>query len=130
MPTQTLYSELGRHISPQLDKDRGRTEYTADDRETVDNDRALFGLYSQLGVSAPATQSDPGRTEVTRADAETVDRDRQAPYESSALFGAGDDLYRELAEDSSTAAEDRGRTSVTESTESIDWDRRPIGPWT
>ena len=130
MPTQTLYSELGRRISPQLDEDRRRTEYTADDRETVDNDRALFGLFSQLSVSAPATQSDPGRTEITRADTETVDRDRQAPHGSSALFGADDDLYRELAGDASIAAKDRGRTSVTESTESIDWDRPPIGPWT
>jgi hypothetical protein len=126
---QTLYSELGRRISPQREDNPGRTERTADDGETIDNDRALFGLYSQLGISAPAPQSDPGRTEVTRADTETVDRDRQAPHGSSVLLGA-DDLYRELAGDASPVAEDRGRTSVTESTESIDWDRPPIGPWT
>jgi hypothetical protein len=59
-----------------------------------------------------------------------VDRDRQAPHGFSSLFGAGEDLYSVLATSAPASAGDRGRTAVTESTESIDWDRPPIGPRT
>ncbi len=129
MPAETLYKSLGRRVALAADADPARTEYTADDRETVDNDRVMTGLYSQLGVSAAPGESDRGRTESTKAGGETIDRDRHAPYESSVLFGARDDLYGVLAADPLAGSESSGRTALTESTESIDWDRPPIGPW-
>lgn len=131
MTTQTLYTSLARRVPVEPDADPTRTEYTFDDRETIDRDRAQSNLYSRLSIGiAPGQQADPGRTEVTRADAETVDRDRQAPHGFSALFGVGDDLYCALATRVHVPTGDQGRTALTESTESIDWDRPPIGPWT
>lgn len=128
--TQTLYMSLARSATLDANVDPARTERTADDRETIDRDRAQSSLYSQLSAGAASGHGDPGRTEITRADEETVDRDRHAPYGSSALLGTDDDLYRALGDRSHIVAKDRGRTALTESTESIDWDRPPIRPWT
>jgi hypothetical protein len=130
VPTKTLYTSIARCPAVDADTDPARTEYTADDRETIDRDRAQFDLYPQLGSGDGLDQEDIGRTEVTRADAETVDRDRHAPHVLSALFGADDDLYSVLAAGAHVSAADRGRTALTESSESVDWDRPPIGPWT
>lgn len=112
------------------DADPTRTERTADDRETIDRDRVQSDLYSQLSRGISPGQVDTGRTEITRADTETVDRDRQAPHGLSSLLGASEDLYSALSVSGLASDEDRGRTALTESTESIDWDRPPIGPWT
>ena len=123
---QTLYESLGQSTAG-ADGDRGRTERTAA-VETIDRDRGQTSLYSRLSSGVVGGRG-IGRTEITRADVETVDRDRQAPYGSSALFGVGD-LYEALGQEPDRTATGRGRTAVTESTESIDWDRPPIGPWT
>jgi hypothetical protein len=127
---RTLYTSLARRVPVDADADPARTEFTFDDRETIDRDRAQSSLYSQLSIGIAPDQRDAGRTEVTRADSETVDRDRHAPHGRSALFGAGDDLYCALATWVPASTGDQGRTALTESTESIDWDRPPIGPWT
>jgi hypothetical protein len=127
---ETLYSSLSRCPATHAGADPARTEYTADDRETIDRDRAVSTLYSRLSNGIAPGSGDVGRTEITRADAETVDRDHHAPHGSSALFGAAEDLYCHLGARAHVSGGDKGRTALTESTESIDWDRPPIGPWT
>lgn len=129
MSPQSLYASLGRRTAKSAGPDHGRTERTAT-RETIDNDRAQSSLYSQLGVDAFGGNGDRGRTEETKAGGETVDRDRHVPRDFSALLAGTDDLYLTLGTPSgATGEEGRGRTAITESTESIDWDRPPIGPW-
>jgi hypothetical protein len=119
--TRTLYQELGRSTVDLSGPDRGRTERTAA-KETIDNDCFPSTLYAVVGRSTHAG-ADRGRTEVTKAGGETVDRDRHVPSGRSTLVGG--DLYAVLG--SCVSGDERGRTAVTESTETIDRDRSPLG---
>jgi hypothetical protein len=76
-----LYARLGEHGAHR--PSRNRTKITRDDRETVDDDRALdpallsqtAGLYHLLSVAAAGVGRE--RTQRT-ADPETIDNDRHA----------------------------------------------------
>jgi hypothetical protein len=127
MDRRTLYMELGRELDGQMARDRGRTEWTAA-KETIDNDHSPLSLYTAISGFA-ADGSDRGRTEETKAGGETVDRDRHMPSEFSAVHGADLDLYAALGSNAAPR-DDSGRTAITESTETLDWDRSPVGPWT
>jgi hypothetical protein len=69
---------------------------------------------------APRTDQPPANRPRTQS-AQT-----SGPGGFSSLLG-GDDLYVALAGSPATGG-DRGRTAITESTESLDWDKAPIGP--
>lgn len=127
MDGRTLYTELGRRAGQPTVGDHGRTEQTAA-RETIDNDRAHSTLYAAIGGCAEGV-SDRARTEVTKVDAETVDRDRHMRTGFSPILGAEPDLYTALGS-GAAAGGDPGRTDITESTETLDWERPPIGPRT
>jgi hypothetical protein len=115
---ETLYKELGRAIAGAIEADRGRTEYTFDDRETIDRDCTT--VPRQTSLMAPASRlGDPGRTDYT-ATVETIDRDQHACQQASALFDQ--DLYVALASEAAGEA-DRGRTETTKAVETIDVDR-------
>lgn len=119
------------HPVEQQSHDPGRTEHTAT-VETIDRDRHAAGCSSQLingslfeAISTRAQTSERGRTEVTKAGDETIDRDHHAFAFHYQLTGDGD-LYRALSHPAASANGDRGRTAITEATETIDWDK-PAG---
>jgi hypothetical protein len=123
MKAATLYEALS---IPAHGEDRDRTQRTLDHRETIDADRLIVDLYSELSEAVIGVGSDVGRTEVTRiASPETVDRDRAEPAVSSALLGPPVDLYGALSAPTSGTAVDAGETAITASTETIDWDQPP-----
>lgn len=121
MTSETLYRELSRLVPAGVDRDRDRTEYTFDDRETVDKDRATEARRTRLlDPDAPTLGRDFGRTEHT-ATVETIDRDRHVLNRTSALVGG--DLYDALSFEAGEGP-DRGRTESTKAgIETIDNDR-------
>ncbi len=127
MGTGTLYKELGREPADQTVRDRARTDRTSN-KETIDNDRVQSTLYAAIGGYAKGG-TDRGRTEETKAGGETVDRDRHVPSGFSAVLGSDLDLYAALGS-GATRGNELGRTAITESTETLDWDRSPVGPYT
>jgi hypothetical protein len=129
MPATTLYEHLSVPARGTR-ADRARTEYTADDRETVDRDRTLIDLYALLGERVAGDRSRPGRTEETKSTGETVDRDRAPEAVVSSLTGPPSDLYGALVEPARASGGDSGRTEITEATETLDWDRPPDLPHT
>jgi hypothetical protein len=129
MSATTLYEQLSvPGQAPWLD--RNRTEYTADDRETVDNDRMLVDLYAVFGDPVMGDRSDVGRTEITRESPETVDNDRAGLALNSTLNGPPTDLYSALVRPAGSVVGDRGETALTASTETIDWDQPADLPYT
>jgi hypothetical protein len=131
MGARTLYQQLsvpGR----ALGCGRYRTEYTANDRETIDDDRLIIDLYAELGDLVVSDGSEVGRTEITRIAApETVDRDHADQFLDSSLTGPPTDLYGVLACSGSSSADDRGETTRTLTTdETIDEGWAPDLPYT
>lgn len=170
MASETLYAELARPVPLPIGGDRGRTERTADDRETIDRDHLAHGRHSALFEPAASTladdrgktqqtamvetvdvdrhvphrssalldgdlygalsgsvadRDDRGRTEITKADTETADNDRRRPLSSFSELAGSKDLYAALSQEPSRSQTDRGRTELTEATETIDLDRPP-----
>jgi hypothetical protein len=124
MPSETLYEELSCVVPSAIDRDRGRTEHTFDDRETVDKDRASEARWTTLLSSgSPSVERDAARTEQT-ATVETIDRDRHAPDQASALLHQG--LYGALSAEALDGS-NRTRTDTTKAMETIDNDRHPLG---
>jgi hypothetical protein len=88
MGARTLYQQLsvpGR----ALGCGRYRTEYTANDRETIDDDRLIIDLYAELGDLVVSDGSEVGRTEITRIAAPGLlaDRSPDRPVWRSRVFG-------------------------------------------
>jgi hypothetical protein len=114
MSSTTLYEQLG--VPGQAPGfDRQRTEATADDRETIDNDRLLVDLYATLGNPVIADGSeDVGRTEGSRDTRETIDNDRLIV-----------DLYAVLGHPIAGDGSEVGRTEITRiaAPETVDKDR-------
>jgi hypothetical protein len=91
----SLYEHLGVVAVADAD-DRGRTERSAGDADTIDRDRAIVDLYTALGSRAASGGADIGRTENTRDQGETVDKDRADGWRMSTLMEAPQDLYAAL----------------------------------
>ena len=130
MNSTTLYEQLS--VSTQRPGvDHGRTERTADDRETIDNDRLVVDLYATLGNPVVADGSeDVGRTEGSRDTRETIDKDRAGLALNSTLIGPPTDLYDALVHLARKTAADQRETALTASTETIDYDQPPDFPYT
>jgi hypothetical protein len=124
MSTTTLYQKLGMPARGR-DADRGRTERTADDRETIDDDHMVIDLYAILGDPVVGDSFDVGRTEETKSTGETIDKDRAGEALATSLLEPSTDLYAALVSPARSVAADWGETAITASTETIDYDQPP-----